>query len=258
MKQFSLFLLLSFFYIIQTNNQYASSENQPLKLDIQIHNNTSNNSSGGASQATATQENDQATITAQSNEQEVSTTQRLYQKLHSFYDEFKKHFPDNIDYLWDKKYKILAISACIGYLYLCYHLQSAHAIIKDSHSWCNWKQIISTQHLVSTPYQELIPQLLTDIQKKYYLKNYTNYKKESSISIPLEQFVQDLQHELYTLKQYLHIQRLIKKCYASLFFSFLYSEKIICEKISRTQIVLDIFITWQTQDLLKKNIAEKL
>lgn len=152
--------------------------------------------------------------------------------------------------LYEKRYHLGAGCMATGYCYLSYQCYKAKNLIKHRSSWCNWKQTIDIQHLVSTPYQEVIPQLLTDIQKKYLL--HTCHDTHTKLkTAPFEQFIKDIYTELALLKKYQLILSWSNKLHLSFLFSLCYNYDIIQEKINRLHLLLDIFITWQTQDLLK-------
>lgn len=193
------------------------------------------------------------TINVHLNSQSISSataTSPIPSTLQPFYDQIQninKSSQSCFKILLDHKYKNMLCLLGIIYGYLHYQLSAADKLIKQQSSWCNWKQTVQLQHLVSTPYQEVMPQLLQDIQKKYFLA----HKQLSSDAF--DTFIQDTSHEIAILQQHIKIQSYIKSCYCSQLFYFALDPDMIQEKITRLQWLLDLFATWKTKELLTEH-----
>ncbi|MBI2353294.1 hypothetical protein HYV11_03585 [Candidatus Dependentiae bacterium] len=135
------------------------------------------------------------------------------------------------------------------YLYVNYRCYTIEKLLQSPSSWCNWKEIVSTQQLVATQQQELIYQLLNDIQKKYFLTYKTTICSLQNSSF--DQFIKDIMNELTSLQQYITIKEYASALYLKKIFRFSYKKSIIQEKINRLQFIMDLFLTWQTKELLK-------
>ena len=191
-----------------------------------------------------------ATATAQNQttaSQESNTS--VQQQLAPWYDGAKKTAMNSYEQMILHKYKIFTACACTYYVWLNYQLHAVSTMINDETSWSNWKATASMQQLVCAPHADLIPQLIADIQKKYLLS------KKACLSCnhasAFDQFIKEVSQELALLQNYATIQKWTKIAYLSKFFYFPYKRSMIQEKINRLHIMLDIFISWQTKELLK-------
>lgn len=165
------------------------------------------------------------------------------------YDDFKKNIPIYYNLLFQHKYKITAGLFCTSFICTQYKIYTTHKMLESPVSWCNWKATASTQQLASASRDELTPELINDIQKKYLLKS-----KMTSCRIstpPFDQFIKDLSQELELLEWYRSVQKVTKIMHISKCFYFHHKKSFILEKINRIHIMLDIFINWQTKDFLK-------
>lgn len=219
-----LFLLIKF---IQNN-----PAQQPINLTVNVCNHTTGSS------ATA------STDTGVNFEQKNNLMSAL-----SAYDDFKKNIPTFYNYLLQHKYKITVGLFFASFTHTQYKIHRIHKMLQAPTSWCNWKAITSTQQLASAPHDDLIPELINDIQKKYLLKS-----KMTSIHIcmsPFDQFIKDVSRELELLEWYLTVQKITKTIHASPFFYFNHKKSFVQEKINRIHMMLDIFINWQTKEFLK-------
>ncbi len=190
-----------------------------------------------------------ATATAQNQTTTSQESKTSVQLLTPWYDSAQKTAMNCYDQMLQHKYKILMAGACAYYVHLNYQLHAVSTMICDETSWCNWKATASMQQLIYAPHDELIPQLLADIQKKYLLskKISLSHNHESAI----DQFIKEVSHELALLQNYVTIQKWTKTLHVSKLFYFSYKKSMIQEKINRLHIMLDIFISWQTKELLK-------
>lgn len=206
---------------------------------------TINNYSTGSSCA--------ASATSQVHTEQMSqlsqVSHNLLQSMTSGWNDFKKSVPSYVDSVWQNKYKIGLTTVGVAYAYLCYDLYAAREILQSHSSWCNWKEVVSTQQLVCASHQELITQLLADIHKKYLLAAKT--VSSSMKASPFDQFINDIVKELCALERYITIKKLTKSLYLEKLFYFSYKKSVVQEKIDRLYFMLDVFVAWQTKDLLK-------
>lgn len=238
-----LILILSLPFTLQTTpqdkiSQQAISHDKDAK--IVIHNHVT----GSSSNATAHSEN--------RTEQTSRVEQFSYSLLHSITSmvtDLQKTVPGYMNSIRQHKYKIYAATIGASYLYLQYQLHIVHTLLEDPTSWCNWKEIVSLQHLACAPHQDLIPELLADIQKKYLVLSKQN--TQINKTAPFNQFINNVSLELTLLQQYATIQEWATFCCISKLFSFSYKKSMIQEKINRLHIMLDIFVTWQIKEFLK-------
>lgn len=171
------------------------------------------------------------------------------QAITTVYDDAKKAIPGYGAQVWQHRYKISAGIVCASWVYVQYKLHKISAILENPASWCNWKPMVSMQQLVCASHEELIPQLLMDIQKKYLLalKTVTSGSQLSSF----DQCIIDISKELALLQWYLTVQKGTQMVYFSSLFYFSHKKSFIQEKINRLHVIVDIFISWQTKEFLK-------
>lgn len=165
------------------------------------------------------------------------------------YDTFKKNIPACYDFFLRHKYQNIIGIALASVAHISYKIYNIHKILQNQASWCNWKATASLQQLSNAHYDELTPDLINDIQKKYLLKTKTSANNVSTS--PFDEFIKDAAQEIKMLEWYIAIQKIAKKTYTSSFFYFDYKKSFVQEKINRIHITLDIFISWQTKSLLK-------
>lgn len=165
------------------------------------------------------------------------------------YDSIKKNIPTCYNILLEHKYKITIGMLFASFAHIQYKIYRIHRILQTPASWSNWKATASAQQLSSVHYDELIPELISDIQKKYILRTRT---ASNNIALsPFDQFIREVSQELELLEWYITIQKLAKITHTSRFFYFDHKKSFIQEKINRIHVMIDIFISWQTKGLLK-------
>lgn len=165
------------------------------------------------------------------------------------YNNFKNNIPTCYTFLLKHKYKLITGFLFLTFAHTQYKIHRIYKMLEMPTSWCNWKATASVQQLASAPHNELAPELFNAIQKKYLLKSKTT--SNPIFLSPFDQFIKDVSQELELLEWYLHIKKFTKITYASKFFYFNHKKSFVQEKINRIHIILDIFITWQTNELFK-------
>ena len=199
------------------------------------------------------------------NEQSMKSAQSMAADFKQHLSDFAKYIPtaaENIKTiskeqiipsLLEHKKKII-FSSFLGIIfYITYKIQKTKNILNDQFSWSNWKQAISVQHLNSISYKELIPELLTDIQKKYLLFTGITPSKANQIALPYDKFTTEIKSELKELINYSRIYDELKRFKLNRLFFFPYDKEVITEKINRLRAILNIFASWQVDTILKHN-----
>lgn len=188
----------------------------------------------------------------QSSQQTQNTFVDIKNEFFLMLDAGKQHAKESClslqNTLANNKLKLVLATTTCCYLTLCYYIYKAEQVIKNKQSWCNWKQLIELQDLVSNPYNEIIPILLQDIQRKSFLLDTTEQNNASTL------FLATVQKELMQLKRYVKIKEVLSTCYYSKLFAFSYELDEIKGKINRLNWLLDTFAKWQTNALLKEKI----
>ncbi|HSW75586.1 MAG TPA: hypothetical protein VLG50_00935 [Candidatus Saccharimonadales bacterium] len=139
------------------------------------------------------------------------------------------------------KYKLCALAVISAYGIASYKLYLGNQLLESHEAWCNWKEVISLSHLVTSPYEDTIKQLMIDIQKKYFSLS----GKEPAQSM-YALFFKDVQEEIDLLKNYLWWSNNIKTLHCSGCF-YLQESCVLEEKIARLNFMIDIFIKWQVE-----------
>ena len=218
---------------------------------VHYHNYNSSQSNNDGNKLTATQNADIK------NENKVNTSlsfswidyKKLSEYIEKYAEKIKKNSPDYCNFLCDNKYKIMAGFVGINYVYLQYQLYKIDTLLQNNMSWCNWKSTVPMQQLVCSNHDELIPSLLCDIQKKYLLSSKIVSKIHKFSQF--DSFIKDLLYEQNILLRYLTIQKYTKFFCVSKLFCLSYKKSYIQEKINRLNLLLDVFIDWQTKELVK-------
>lgn len=186
---------------------------------------------------------------AQAHNQTITDQKSLIQPIIPAYENILKNLPSLYNQTLQHKYKIVATIIAASYIHIQHTLHATHSFLQDPASWSNWKATASLPQLANTPQDELTSQLLSHVQKKYLLLSKTT--AINSTMSPFDLFIKDIFYELESLQKYLTIQKYAKKLYLSKLFYFAYKKSFIQEKIDRIHFMIDVFINWQTKELLK-------
>lgn len=233
-------LIISYFIFTSCTSfphEKPFEEKLPFYITIHNHNDGSKSCSTSRNESISEQQTN-STAHAQST--------NYVENMYFYYVALKKTALDYYNNILNHKYKIIAGLACAAYAQTQYKLYKAHIVLENQKSWCNWKSITPTEQLVCIHHEELISLLLCDMQKKYLLLHSKNHTVSS-----VDQFIKEISCELALLQSYIAIKKQAKLLYLSKIFYFSHKKSIVQEKINRLHIILDIFINWQTKELLK-------
>jgi hypothetical protein len=141
------------------------------------------------------------------------------------------------------------IKICIGtavasYVWILYQIRFTCLLIKQHNSWCNWKSVIPINHLRLTNPADLLGQLKFDIGKKY-AQEHIHHARCDVATI----FIQDIHAELANLNTYLKLYETIQQAHCTRFFNFPFDVASIEEKKTRLYLILDLFMTSQTEKI---------
>lgn len=230
----SSFILIS---ITSLSQVATSEEKQPLHITIHNHNDGATSSSTSHNESTSEQKTDSSANAQSTNYAEM---------IHLYYDTCKQSALEHYQNMLKHKYKIIAALSLTLYAQTQYRLYKIHTLLDSPRSWCNWKSITPTEQLVCISHEELIPLLLCDMQKKYLL-----LPPKNRIESYIDHFIKEVSNELALLQGYITMQKYANMLYLSKLFYFSHKKSFVQEKINRLHIILDIFISWQTKELLK-------
>jgi hypothetical protein len=147
-----------------------------------------------------------------------------------------------LDFAWDHKYK-LTIATIIGfYLYILHQIKQCKELMQNPDSWCCWNSSMKTTELTALPYSKIHKKIIGDIQKKYMIN-----QQKIEFFDSFNEFVQEIKHEVDTLKSYINLHNNIIRYRAQPVF-FLNQEtlKLAQEKLCRVMFIYNTFVTWHT------------
>ena len=145
--------------------------------------------------------------------------------------------------LYENKWTIIAATLATTYSWMLYHIKQTEKMISNCDSWCNWKAVVPTTHLILSLPQDLRQQLKIDLHKKYALLS--NDVSASNLTM---MFINEIKEEISQLNQYLQIHKLATQIWCSRLFWFQYDCNFIEEKKNRLLFVLDLFMASYAQD----------
>ena len=181
---------------------------------------------------------------------EQSQSSTVSQSVYNLFEQCKNKAYESsqsfFEFLLKNKLKVAGVTVCMCYGYLYYISYTAHVLLDNKGSWCNWKEAISLPRLMGTSYHEIMPELILAIQKKYLFAD-----TKSSHGV-MNCFISDLKKEISSLEKQATIQKFTESCYLSQLLPCKDKLSIIQEKITRLHWLLDLFATWQTKEILQK------
>ena len=151
------------------------------------------------------------------------------------------------------KYKLCAMGLFSSYAFVAYKLHLVHQLLESCDAWCNWKEVVTLSHLVTSPYEDTVKQLQIDIAKKCFSLSLKDLNQNGNV-----QFMQEVQGEINLLKNYLWWSNIIKTLYCANCF-YMCEEGLIQEKLARLNFMVDIFIKWQVErndKVLRSSMSE--
>ncbi|OGB86295.1 hypothetical protein A3J41_01720 [candidate division TM6 bacterium RIFCSPHIGHO2_12_FULL_38_8] len=156
--------------------------------------------------------------------------------LSNYWNISYKTFKNNI-------FKITLGTIFASYAWIAYQIRQTNLLIKKHDAWCNWKSVVPITHLQLATQEDLLAQLKIDLYKKYSLA-----ASNASTCDYTFMFVNEIKNEMALFDAYLRWLHMIKAISCNRFFHFSHDETVIEEKKARLLFLLDLFMTWYSQN----------
>lgn len=162
---------------------------------------------------------------------------------------FKEWQEKTSSFLFNKRY-LLGVTAIFGgYIYACTYIVKANKYLERTDIWVNWKSDIPFDMLVTIPQNELSKELILEIQRRY-----SSAQNPTDFISPLILFIQTIDTEIDTIKNYIDVYWLITKMHMQTLLPINQKQfSTLNEKYKKLLYLKNIFLSWAAEYKVSHN-----
>jgi uncharacterized protein YlbG (UPF0298 family) len=162
---------------------------------------------------------------------------------------FKEWQDKTSSFLFNKRYFLGTTAVLGGYIYTCAYIVKANKYLEKADNWINWRSDIPFDILITTPQNELAKELILEIQRRY-----SNAQNPTDFISPLILFIQTIDAEMDTIKNYTDVYWLITKMHVQMLLPINQKQfSTLHEKYKKLLYLKNIFLSWAAEYKVSHN-----
>jgi len=157
------------------------------------------------------------------------------------------------NFLYNKRYFLIATTALGSYLYGCHEWNKANKFLSRKDIWCAWHEEMALDSLVAVPQRDLAAELILEIQRRY-----SNTNNPTDFLEPLITFVKEIESEISIISKLKRAYYVFSRTHLSALFPI--NEKLFVSldaKLQRSIYLKNLFLSWAAEYKISHNRKQR-